>query len=107
MSHVAGEFTEGYLPPLVLDSPHANAQDEINRPRVTEFIFKHKVPGQQLIVALEEAPPPGVSLDDPDDQRIVLDEKYGLLQAGEYSSTLNFVEPFVRAAVQHLGTRLF
>lgn len=107
LSHVASEFSEGYLPPLVLDSPHDKAQDEINRPMVTKFIFDHKVHAQQLIVALEDPPPDDVVLEGPDDSRIDLDEKYGVLKTQQYSEVLNRVEPLVRMAVTNLGTELF
>jgi len=107
ISHVAAEFSEGYVPPLLIDSPHANAQDEINRPRVTEFIVNNVVPGQQLILGLEEAPPNSVRLQAQVDKRIDLKEKYGLLQRNEYPEVLAFLEPLVQTAVRHLGTSLF
>lgn len=107
IAHVASEFSPGYLPPLVIDSPHANAQDEINRPKVTEFIFKNIVEGQQLIVGLEDPPPPTVSLDGPDDIRHDLDAKFGLLRKSEYLSVLALVEPLVRIAVASLRETLF
>lgn len=94
-------------PPLLIDSPHANAQDEINRPRVTEFIVNNSVPGQQLILGLEEGPPKSVRLQAQVDKRIDLKEKYGLLQRNEYRDVLSFLEPLVQTAVRHLGTGLF
>jgi uncharacterized Zn finger protein (UPF0148 family) len=107
ISHVAAEFSEGYVPPLLIDSPHANAQDDINRPRVTEFILNNSVPGQQLILGLEEAPPNSVQLQAQVDKRIDLKEKYGLLQRNEYPEVLAFLEPLVQAAVRHRGNSLF
>lgn len=107
LAHIASEFSNGYLPPLVIDSPHANAQDEINRPRVTEFIFRNRVDGQQLIVGLEDPPPQTVSLNAPDDARHDLKLKFGLLQKSEYKMVLEFVEPLARHAVASLGKTLF
>jgi 3-deoxy-D-arabino-heptulosonate 7-phosphate (DAHP) synthase len=107
MAHIAAEFSSAYLPPLVIDSPHANAQDDINRPKVTEFIFRNKVDGQQLIVGLEDPPPKTVLLKAPDDTRHDLKIKYGLLQKSEYKYVLEFVEPLMRQAVASLGKTLF
>lgn len=107
LSHIAARYSDEVLPPLVLDSPHANAQDEINRPKVTEFIFRNRVPGQQLIVALEDPPPPSVTLEGEGDKRIDLKKKYGLLQEPEYRHVYQVVEPLVRSAVAHVGTSLF
>jgi hypothetical protein len=107
MSHTAAEFSEGYLPPLVIDSPHVNAQDDINRPRVTEFILKNTVPGQQLIVGLEDEPPKSAVIHPPADKRFDLKEKYGFLHKKEYANVFAFVEPLVGAAIRNVGKSLF
>jgi hypothetical protein len=71
LAHTAEEFSSGCIPALVVDSPHQQAQDDIRRPQVTEFIFRNRPSAQQLIVGLEDPPPESVVLG-PDDKRIDL-----------------------------------
>jgi len=84
LSHTAIRFSDGFIPPLVIDSPHPKAQDEVNRPLVTEFIVNNAVEGQQVIVGLEEAPPDSVSLSSSHDLQVDLTEKFRLLRKDEY-----------------------
>lgn len=101
LSHTAERFSPAVLPALVIDSPHQKAQDEIKRPMVTEFIFRNRVPGQQLIVGLEEDLPDTIQLGD-NDTRTILDREYGLLHPGEYDEVLTLMEPLVAAAAAYL-----
>jgi hypothetical protein len=96
LAHTAEEFSNGCLPPLVVDSPHQQAPDEIRRPQVTEFIFKNRPADQQLIVGLEDPPPESIVLG-PDDKRIDLSEKFKLLIEDDYVEVFNFLEPRWRA----------
>ncbi|MBO7822136.1 hypothetical protein [Burkholderia pseudomallei] len=84
LSHTAIRFSEGFIPPLVIDSPHPKAQDEVNRPLVTEFILNNAIDGQQVIVGLEEAPPDTISLSGSLDLRVDLTEKFHLLREDDY-----------------------
>jgi hypothetical protein len=97
LAHTAEEFSVGCLPPMAVDSPHQQAQDEINRPQVTEFIFKNRPAEQQLIVGLEDAPPQTVVLGS-DDKRIDLNEKFKLLAETDYDEVFSFIGPKWRAA---------
>lgn len=90
MAHTAARYSPALMPPLVIDSPHQKAQDEINRPIVTEFIFRNQVKGQQLIVGLEEDLPENVQLS-VDSSLIKLDQKYGLLRDDQYLEGVEFI----------------
>ncbi|HZZ94025.1 MAG TPA: hypothetical protein VFE23_15800 [Usitatibacter sp.] len=96
MSHTASQFSWGTIPPLVVDSPHQKAQDEINRPIVTEFIFKYRPEEQQLIVGLEEPRPDSAPLGDLD-KEYFLTKKYELLEAEEFEEVQNALRPLARA----------
>ena len=62
LAHTARETSNNVIPPMVIDSPHAKAQDAINRPKVTEFIFGNRVKDIQMIAAFEENLPEGLVL---------------------------------------------
>lgn len=95
--HTAAEFSAAFVPPLTIDSPHQQAQDQIRRPQVTAFIFRNRPPGHQLIVGLEDPPPDSVAFG-PDDRRIDLTEQYRVLKSEEYGEVFQFIEPMWRAA---------
>lgn len=101
LAHTAARYSPALLPPLVIDSPHQKAQDEINRPMVTEFIFRNRVPGQQLIVGIEEALPQSVHLTDEDSETQLL-VKYGLLQDNQFSLAFKALQPLMTASSEHL-----
>ena len=65
------------------------------------------MPTQQLIVGLEDPPPPAVVLKGPDDRRFDLREKFAVLNKSDYKPVLEFIEPLVRSAVSYLGKTLF
>ncbi len=92
LAFTAEEFCQGCIPPIAIDSPHQQAQDEIRRPQVTEFIIRNRPAGQQLIVGLEDPPPTSVALG-PDDVRIDLTEQFAMLSAAQYTEVLSFIGP--------------
>lgn len=104
LSHTAAKYSKGIIPPLVIDSPHQKAQDEINRPIVTEFIFRNKVPGQQLIVGIEEGLPPTVQLGS-NDSETRLTEKFNLLREEDYLSAYLCIQPLAQASKEYLRTK--
>lgn len=100
LAQTAQETSSNVLPPMVIDSPHAKAQDEINRPKVTEFVFKSRARGIQLIAAFEEDLPGGLSLEK-GSQVIKLDRPYNLLLESEYSVTRSAVQPPTESGFVH------
>lgn len=101
LAHTAAKYSKGIVPPLVIDSPHQKAQDEINRPIVTEFIFRNRVPGQQLIVGIEEGLPATVKLGD-NDGETRLTEKFHLLRDSDYAEAYMYIQPLVLASSKYL-----
>jgi hypothetical protein len=97
LSETASHFSQSIMPPMVIDSPHAKAQDAINRPLVTEFIFRNRIPGQQLIAALEEGLPPSMKLPK-GSVEINLTNKFHVMQENEYAGAFQIVQPLLRAA---------
>jgi hypothetical protein len=97
LAHTARETSSNVLPPVVIDSPHAKAQDEINRPKVTEFIFKSRAKGIQLIAGFEEDLPKDLVLD-ADCAVIKLDRPYHVLLESEYLLVRNDVQPLLTEA---------
>jgi hypothetical protein len=101
LAHTASRYSPALLPPLVIDSPHQKAQDEIKRPMVTEFIFRNRVPGQQLIVGVEEDLPQSIHLNELD-SRTELTVEYGLLQDAQFEEAYSDLQPLLAAAAEHL-----
>lgn len=101
LSHTAAKYSPALIPSLVIDSPHQKAQDEINRPMVTEFIFRNRVPGQQLIVGVEEALPQSIQLGE-DDSETLLTVKYGLLQSEQYRLAFAELSQLMTASAEFL-----
>lgn len=97
LAHTARETSQNILPPTVIDSPHAKAQDEINRPKVTEFIFRSRVQDIQMIAAFEEKLPDGLSREY-DIQVINLDRQYNLLLGTEYAQVRSELQPLLTEA---------
>jgi hypothetical protein len=102
LAHTARETSNNVLPPVVIDSPHAKAQDEINRPKVTEFIFNSRVKDIQMIAAFEEKLPDGLVLND-DSQVINLDRSYNLLLESEYALVRTDIQPLLTYARKHIA----
>jgi hypothetical protein len=102
LAHTARETSNNVLPPMVIDSPHAKAQDAINRPKVTEFIFGSRVKDVQLIAAFEEKLPDGLVLGG-NSKVINLDRPYHLLLESEYQSVRNEVQPLLSLARKHIA----
>lgn len=101
LSHTAAKYSPALIPPLVIDSPHQKAQDEINRPMVTEFIFRNRVPGQQLIVGVEEDLPQSIQLGE-EDSETRLTVKYSLLQSEQYRMAYAELSHLITASTEFL-----
>jgi hypothetical protein len=101
IAHTACKYSSALIPPLVIDSPHQKAQDEINRPLVTEFIFQNRPPSHQLIVCLEEPLPSFVHLGN-GGKTVALTVKYGLLDEGEFQHVASVLRPLMDSSVAHL-----
>jgi hypothetical protein len=104
LAHTARETSNNVLPPMVIDSPHAKAQDAINRPKVTEFIFGSRINDIQMIAAFEETLPEGLVLDGKS-QIINLDRPYNLLLESEYGSVRSEVQPLLTYARKHIAEK--
>jgi hypothetical protein len=103
LAHTAEEYSDGCIPPLTVDSPHQQAQDDIRRPQVTEFIFTNRPTQQQMIVGLEDPPPASVVFG-PDDHRIDLTEQFHVLTSDQYEEVFTYIEPLWRAAEASLNS---
>ncbi len=101
LAHTAAKYSPALIPALVIDSPHQKAQDEINRPMVTEFIFRNRVPGQQLIVGIEEALPKTIQITD-DDSETRLAAKYGLLMSEQYRTAFSELSDLIAASAEFI-----
>jgi hypothetical protein len=104
LAHTAQDTSSNVIPPVIIDSPHAKAQDEINRPKVTEFIFRSRAKGIQLIAAFEEDLPKGLVLED-GGRVIKLDRPYHLLLESEYALTRTEVQPLLTDARKHIADK--
>lgn len=105
IAHTACKYSPALIPSLVIDSPHQKAQDEINRPLVTEFIFRNRPPSQQLIVCLEEPLPASVQLGD-EGKTIPLSVKYGLLNDNEFQHVADLLRPLMESSIEHLRSQV-
>ena len=79
-----------FLIPLVIDSPNQQGQDELNLPKVIEFVST-KLPQQtQLILGSE------IEADHSFDNKIVLERAYQLPEASSFSEAEAEIEPLLR-----------
>ncbi len=104
LAHTARAFTENILPPLVIDSPHAKAQDDINRPKVTDFIFKNRIKDVQLIAGFEDPLPPNIDLGQ-DGKVITLERPFHLLSEGEYEVVRGVLIPMLSEARRYIANQ--
>lgn len=82
------EFGSFYVP-LVIDSPQQQGQDEINLPKIIEYVAK-KLPEQaQVLLGVESATTERF------DNVIELDDPYRILQEDEYEDVSATVEPYL------------
>lgn len=102
MAHTANMYSSQIIPPLVIDSPHQKAQDDINRPIVTEFIVRNRVPGQQLIVGLEEDVPVSVVLDE-NDMKLMLADKFSVLIKSDYKKSYDFFASLISREIEFVS----
>jgi DNA repair exonuclease SbcCD ATPase subunit len=75
--------------PLVIDSLQEKGQDEINLPKMIEYVSKQLPEGAQIVLGIEAA------TTEQFDHVIELDEPYSLLQAEQYEEVSTVVEPYL------------
>jgi len=83
--------TGSFLIPLVVDSPNQQGQDDLNLPKVIEFVSTKLPRNTQLILGSE------IEVDYPFDLKIVLDRPYQLLDDDFFDEAEAEMEPLVRA----------
>ena len=83
--------TGSFLVPLVVDSPNQQGQDDINLPKVIEFVSTKLPKNTQLILGSE------IEVDYPFDKKTVLDRPYQLLDGDFFIEAEAEMEPLVRA----------
>ncbi len=93
---VMREYSSAAFAPIIIDSPITQGQDDINMPKIVEFIRDHQPVNTQLILGLEDLH--GVRFDA---KFINLTDKHSLLQASEYDDVYSEINPLIAKA---LGT---
>ncbi len=83
--------TGSFLIPLVIDSPNQQGQDDINLPRVIEFVSTQMPKNTQLILGSE------IDVDHPFDKKIVLDRQYQLLDDNFFDEAEAEIEPLMQS----------
>jgi len=83
--------TGSFLIPLVIDSPNQQGQDDINLPKVIEFVSTEMPKNTQLILGSE------IDVDYPFDKKIVLDRQYQLLDDNFFDEAEAEIEPLVKS----------
>lgn len=76
--------------PLIINSPQQQGQDEINLPKMIEYVAKKLPEGSQVLLGIE------TSTTEHFDRVIELDKPYRLLQEEEYEDVNAIVEPFLK-----------
>ena len=89
--------TGAFTMPIVIDSPNQQAQDDINMPKVLEFIANSLPTEMQLIVGSE------TDTDYIFDSKIELNVPYGLLKKDEFEAVNSTVEPLLRKMYEDIG----
>ena len=84
------EFTDLPLFPLIIDSPNQQDQDESNRRKIIEFIFKNTPKDYQLILGTVDLH--GVEYKG---HTIKPTESLSVLNKGEYDETYRIVTPLL------------
>jgi hypothetical protein len=88
------EHNDFVLCPLVIDSPFQQEQDQANKLAITEFIFLHSKSAPQMLLATVNTESVAREVAEREKANIIeLDAKFGLLQADEYRSTLEWLGP--------------
>lgn len=75
----------------MIDSPNQQGQDDINLPKVLNYIANDLPDGTQIIVGT------GLETDHAFDKKITLDRPYKLLREDEYEEISRVVEPLAKA----------
>jgi hypothetical protein len=94
---VMREYSSSSFAPIIIDSPITQGQDDINMPKIVEFIRDHQLLNTQLILGLEDLH--GVKFDNA--KTINLIDSHSLLQASEYDDVYSEITPLLAKA---LGT---
>jgi hypothetical protein len=89
--------TGSFLIPLVVDSPNQQGQDDINLPKVIEFVSTKLPESTQLILGSE------IDVDYPFDMKLVLDRPYQFLSEVYFDEAESVLGPFVRAMYAAIG----
>lgn len=82
--------------PLVIDAPNQQGQDDINLPKVLEFISTELPNNAQVIVGSE------LDTKHQYDNKILLDQPYHLLQTTQYQAVQEVIDPLVKAMYDSL-----
>lgn len=82
--HTMKKFNTCVTCPLIIDSPLQQEQDKVNAKTIFDFIFKHTLSGQQLIVGTVSLPGVDQAELPADTKQILLESKYGLLLSDQY-----------------------
>lgn len=88
-----------FAAPLVIDSPNQQGQDDINLPKVLQYLANDLPQDSQVIVGTE------MDTQHEFDNRIVLDEPYRLLTTQEFKSIHEEMEPLITAMHSALDAR--
>ncbi|EJB1786902.1 hypothetical protein MUC14_002758 [Vibrio parahaemolyticus] len=89
-----------YFVPIVIDSPNQKAQDDINLPKVIDFIFNNLPKGSQIIIGSEN------DFEQPVDSRITLDKPYSLLLESKFIELKKDVEPLINEMYSDIQAKL-
>jgi len=82
--------------PLVIDAPQQQGQDDINLPKILQFISEDLPRSTQIIVGIE------MDTHHSFDKKIPLDQPYKLLQEEEYDAIESHVEPLLQSMYKDL-----
>jgi len=83
--------TGSFLIPLAIDSPNQQGQDDLNLPKVIEFVSTKLPQNTQLILGSE------IEVDYPFDQTTILNRPYQLLDEDFFDEAKIEIEPLVHA----------
>ena len=90
--HTIAEYGTSTFCPVVIDSPKQQDQDDLNWPRMLDFMQSHQPAGSQVILALVDDA--GANMGG---ETICLTEKYRLLQNDQFESVSEELRPFLDA----------
>jgi ABC-type phosphate transport system auxiliary subunit len=97
MLSVMREYSSSAFAPIIIDSPIQQAQDDINMPKIVQFIRDRQPDNTQVILGLEDLH--GVKFDAA--KVVTLTDKHSLLQTSQYDDVYSEITPLLEIA---LGT---